>query len=247
VPYVLPLPTLFRTCERERNDVADESTHIRIVLADEQSLFREAVRVVLENEPDLEIVGEARDGLRAVAEAERSKPDIVLLDADLPNCDGIRATKLIKEASPESRVLVLSADEDLAVLIEALEAGASGYLTKACPLSELIEATRAIHQGETLVPAPMLGPLLARLIHRRSHQDEAAKRLARLTRREREVLGLLSEGISNEGIAQALVISPETARTHIQNVLGKLGVHSRLEAAAVARQNGVSESMELIR
>lgn len=227
--------------------MVDESSRIRIVLADEQSLFREAVRVVLENEPDFEIVGEARDGLQAIAEAERTRPDVVLLNADLPNCDGIRAAKQIKQGSPESRVLVLSTDEDLAVLAEALEAGASGYLTKACPLSELIEATRAIHQGETLVPARMLGPLLARLIHRRRDQDEAAKRFARLTRREREVLRLLAEGISNEGIAQALVISPETARTHIQNVLGKLDVHSRLEAAAFARQNGVRDEMELIR
>ena len=119
-------------------------------------------------------------------------------------------------------------------------------LTKGCPLSELIDATRAIHQGETLVPSRMLGPLLARLIHRRRERDEAAKRIGRLTRREREVLGLLSQGISNEGIAQALVISPETARTHIQNVLGKLGVHSRLEAAAFARQNQTAEEMELI-
>jgi len=227
--------------------VADDIRRIRIVLADEQSLFREAVRVVLESEPDLEIVGEARDGLRAVAEAERTTPDIVLLNADLPNCDGIRATRLIKEASPESRVLVLSTDEDLVILADALEAGASGYLTKTCPLSELIDATRAIHRGETLVPARMLGPLLARLIHRRREQDEASKRLSRLTRREREVLGLLAEGISNEGIAQALVISPETARTHIQNVLGKLDVHSRLEAAAFARQNGLNDELELIR
>ena len=243
---VLLLPSLLELRGRV-SDVTADTLSIRIVLADEQSLFREAVRVVLESEPDLEIVGEARDGLQALAEAERTRPDVVLLNADLPNCDGIRATRLIKQESPESRVLVLSTDEDLAVLAEALEAGASGYLTKSCPLSELIEATRAIHQGETLVPTRMLGPLLARLIHRRRDQDEAAKRLTRLTRREREVLGLLAEGISNEGIAQALVISPETARTHIQNVLGKLGVHSRLEAAAVARQNGVSESMELIR
>jgi len=225
----------------------DEDVHIRIVLADEQSLFREAVRAVLEHEPDLEIVGEARDGLQAVAEAERTIPDIVLLDADLPNCDGLRATRLIRETSPKTRVLVLSNDEDLAVLAGALEAGASGFLTKACPLSELIDATRAIHEGETLVPARMLGPLLSRLIHRRREHDEGSKRLARLTRREREVLGLLAEGISNEGIAQALVISPETARTHIQNLLGKLGVHSRLEAAAFARQIELNEELELMR
>ncbi len=227
--------------------MADDPSRIRIVLADEQSLFREAVRAVLENEADIEIVGEARDGLRAVAEAERTTPDMVLLTSDLPNCDGIRATHMIRERLPETRVLVLSTDEDLGVLVDSLEAGASGYLTKMCPLSDLIEATRAIHRGETLVPPRMLGPLLTKLIRRRREHDEAAKRLGKLTKREREVLGLLSEGLSNEGIAQAFVISPETARTHIQNVLGKLGVHSRLEAVAFARQNGLHEELELAR
>lgn len=232
----------FWDLNRQGSERVDGTTSIGVVIADGQSLFREAVRVVLEAEPDLRIVGEARDGLGAVAEVERTRPDVVLLDAHLPNCDGIRATQLISERSPETRVLVLSSEEDLSVLAEALEAGASGYLTKTSPLSELIDATRAIHRGDAMVPARMLGPLLARLIRRGREQDEATRRLMRLTKREREILSLLSEGLENEGIAQALVISPETARTHIQNVLGKLGVHSRLEAAAFARRVGASSS-----
>ena len=223
--------------------MADAQGTIRVLLADEQSLFREAVKVVLSNEDDLVVVGEARDGLQAVAESERVKPDVAILDANLPNCDGIRATEQISVKVPACRVIVFSGQEDERVLVAALEAGASGYLSKEAPLSELIEATRAVHRGEALVPPRMLGTLLQRLIHRRRERDEALRRLGALTRREREVLALLAQGADNDAIAQELVISPETARTHIQNVLGKLGVHSRLEAAAFVIQNGILDDL----
>jgi DNA-binding NarL/FixJ family response regulator len=218
-----------------------EPGSVRIVLAHEQSLFREAVRVVLENEPDLDVVAETRDGLQAVAEAERTLADVALLDADLPNCDGVRATGLIRERVPGCRVLLMDREEDQATLIEALRAGASGYLTQGSPMAELIDAARAIHRGETLIPQHMLGPLVAGLINHRKEQDEALRRVSGLTRREKEVLALLANGADNGGIAQALVISPQTARTHIQNVLTKLGVHSRLEAAMLVTQNGLLE------
>ncbi len=221
----------------ERTDV------IRVLLADEQSLFRQAVKVVLSNEDDLSVVGEAADGLQAIAEAERVRPDVALLDAGLPNCDGIRATQQISLRVPDCRVVVFSAQQDEQVLVQALEAGASGYLSKSSPLVDLIEATRAVHRGEALVPPDMLGALLHRLIHRRRERDDALKRMSRLTRREREVLVLLAKGGDNDGIAQRLVISPETARTHIQNVLGKLDVHSRLEAAAFVTQNGILDDL----
>jgi DNA-binding NarL/FixJ family response regulator len=223
--------------------VPEEEAHIRILLADSQSLFREAVKVVLGSEPGLEVVAEAGDGLEAVAEAERTGPNVALVDLNLPNCDGVRATFLITERVPSCRVVVLADDEDESVLVNAVEAGASGFLTKESPLAELIHATRAIHRGETLIPRQMLGPLLKRLIVRRREQDEALRTMSRLTRREREVLALLAEGADNDGIAQALVISPQTARTHIQNVLSKLGVHSRLEAAAFVVQNGILDEL----
>lgn len=216
---------------------------LRVLLADEQSLFREAVRVVLSSEGDLEVVAEARDGVQAVAEAERTQPDVALLDANLPNCDGIRATNLILTRVPTCRVIVFSGQEDERILLEAMEAGASGYLSKEAPLAELIEATRAVHRGEALVPPRMLGALLQRVIHRRRERDEAIKRMGNLTRREREVLALLAQGADNDLIAQRLVISPETARTHVQNVLGKLRVHSRLEAAAFVTQNGILDDL----
>ena len=212
---------------------------VRILLADAHSLFREALSAALAGEPDLTVVAEARDGLEAVSEAARSNPEVAVLDADLPNCDGVRATRLIRDRVPECRVLVLAADEDQESLADAVHAGANAYLTKASPLTDLVEAIRSVHRGDTLVPAQMLGGLLDRLMRRRREQDEALRRISRLTPREKEVLTLLAEGGDNDSIAQTLVISPQTARTHIQNVLVKLGVHSRLEAAALAIQNGL--------
>jgi len=223
--------------------VADGDGVIRVLLADEQSLFRDAVKVVLSSEEDLLVVGEAGDGVQAVAEAERAHPNVALVDANLPNGDGIRATQQISLRVPDCRVIVFSAQEDEHVLVQALEAGASGYLSKGSALVDLIAATRAVHRGDALVPPRMLGALLQRLIQRRRERDEALRRMAKLTRREREVLALLAQGADNDGIAQRLVISPETARTHIQNVLGKLEVHSRLEAAAFVVQNGILDDL----
>jgi DNA-binding NarL/FixJ family response regulator len=216
---------------------------VRVLLADEQSLFREAVRAVLQSETDLDVVAEARDGVQAVSEAERVRPDIAILDAGLPNCDGIRATRLIAESLSTCRVLVLGVGSDIRQMVEALEAGARGYLTKETPLADLIEATRKLARGETLIPPGMLGPLLAHLIHRHREEEEARRRVSQLTRREREVLALLADGADNDSIAQRLVISPETARTHVQNVLHKLDVHSRLEAAAFVLQTGMMREL----
>jgi DNA-binding NarL/FixJ family response regulator len=213
---------------------------VRVLIADAHSLFREALVSALAGQSDLEVVGEAKDGLEAVSEASRTEPEVAVLDAELPNCDGVRATKLIRERLPECRVVVLAAEEDHETLADAIHAGANGYLTKASPLTDLIDAIRAVHRGDTLIPARMLGDLLGRLIDRRQQQSDAVRRIGRLTTREREVLYLLAQGGDNDTIAQALVISPQTARTHIQNVLVKLGVHSRLEAAALAIQNGLS-------
>jgi DNA-binding NarL/FixJ family response regulator len=224
-----------------------EEHAVRILIADGQALFREAVRVVLESEEDLEVSGEAGDGVEAVAQAERVRPDVALIDAALSNCDGIRATELITEKIPDCKVLILAAEADQGILIQALEAGASGYLTKESPLGELIEAARAVRRGETLIPGMMLGGLLASLIQRRRDHEGARRRMEYLTRREREVLALLAKGADNDGIAQALVISPQTARTHVQNILGKLEVHSRLEAAAFVTQNGILEELEEVR
>lgn len=220
-----------------------EGDQIRLLIADEQSLFREAVRVVLENETDMNVVGDAREGLQAVAAARRTLPDVAIVDAALPNGDGFRVTSLLRSVIPACKVLILSGSDHERALIATFEAGADGFLMKSSPLAELVRATRAVHTGDTFVPPNLLGPLIRSLMRRRTEQDEALRRAARLTRREREVLALLADGPDNDAIAQSLVISPQTARTHVQNVLSKLGVHSRLEAAAFVRQAGIIDEL----
>ena len=216
---------------------------IKVLLADAQALTREAVRSVLESTDDIIVVAEAADGMQAVAEAERTRPDLALVDADLPNRDSSHTTATIIERTPGCRVLILSDRNDESALVTAMEVGASGFLTKGSPIAELLEAVHAVHQGDTLVPPRMLGSLLRRLIHRRKEQDEALRKLARLTRRERQVLALLAGGADNERIAQALVISPETARTHVQHVLSKLEMHSRLAVAAFVVSNHLTDEL----
>lgn len=216
---------------------------VRVLLADAHSLFREALSAVLAAEEDLVVVAEARNGVDAVSQASHADPHVAVLDVDLPKYDGVHASRLIRERVPGCRVLVLAGTEDPEKLAAAVEAGANGYLTKASPLTELVDAIRSVNRGDTLVPANMLGHLLDRLIQHRRKQDEVVRRIARLTPREREVLTLLSQGGDNDSIARALVISPQTARTHIQNVLVKLRVHSRLEAAALAIQVGLVGEM----
>jgi DNA-binding NarL/FixJ family response regulator len=220
-------------------DVNESPDRIRVLLADRHALFREAVRTALEHDEAIQVVAEAKSGTEAVSRAKQTAPNVVILDADLPMSEGPKTTADLKAAVPRCHVLILSAREDYRSLIEVLDAGASGYLTRESPLAELISATRAVHAGDTLVPPSMLGPLLSGLLRRKRDQDRAFERIARLTVREREVLALLAQGSDNDGIARALVISPQTARTHIQNILGKLEVHSRLEAAAFVTRSGM--------
>jgi DNA-binding NarL/FixJ family response regulator len=215
---------------------------VRILLADAHSLFREAVRMALDGQPDMRVVAEAREGAEAVAGAERIQPDVALLDALLPNVDGVRATKLIADRVPGCRVVLVASEDDQRLLLSAVLAGARGFVTKGSPLADLIAVARGVARGETRIPATLLGPLLDRLVRRHEEQDQALQSISKLTPRERQVLALLAEGGDNDAIARALIISPQTARTHVQNVLGKLGVHSRLEAAALARRHGLVKS-----
>jgi DNA-binding NarL/FixJ family response regulator len=222
--------------------LSGEDGSVRVMVANSQSLFREAVKAALESRTEMEVVAEACDGVQAVSEARRASPDVALVEAELPNGDGVRTTRLIREEVPGCRVLVLSDQRDDLVLLNAVEAGASGYLTYESPLAQLIEAAHVLSTGGTFVPRDMIGDLLDGLIHRRRAENVARERIVRLTPRERNVLSLLIEGADNNRISQALVISPQTARTHVQNVLAKLEVHSRLEAVAfVARADIGSE------
>jgi DNA-binding NarL/FixJ family response regulator len=212
---------------------------MRILLADEHSLFRQALRELLDQEADFEVVAEAGDESETLAKAQRTQPDLALVGLDLIAGDGIAAIGLIRERVSECRAVIIAGSEDPEVLLKAVEAGASGYVTKGYALSDLMSAARAVHRGETIIPPGMLGGLIQNLLRRRRHEDEAIDRISRLTRRERQVLALLAGGGNKETIGRALFISPETARTHIQHVMAKLGVHSRLEAATLAMRTNL--------
>ena len=218
---------------------------ISVLIADEQSLFRQAIRSALETEDDLTVLAEAGNGLEALEAVEHSKPDLALIDAHLPKRNGVDTTRLVRERVPTCKVLVLADRADHTTLFDAMQAGASGFVTKTVPLADLINSARAVLRGETIVPPAMLGNLLSQLVQSREQQSDVLRRISRLTRREREVLALLVDGADNDVVAERLVISPETARTHIQNILGKLDVHSRLEALALVLHNNVMREMIL--
>jgi DNA-binding NarL/FixJ family response regulator len=224
-----------------------EGPGIRVLVAHSQSLFCDAVRSVFERERDLKVVGMARDGVQAIGEAQRVRPHVAIIDLNLPNCDGIRVTRTVTGRDSDCHVVVIADEEDETTLLNSVEAGARGYVTQNSPLEELIEAARAMYRGEVLFPKGMLTSLISRLVRRGREQDTALRRMSCLTRREKEVLALVAEGSDKDEIARLLVISPETARTHIQNLLRKLEVHSRLEAAAFAMHSGILEELSVSR
>lgn len=217
----------------------------RLLILDSDALFRDALEAAFEAENHLRVVGGAGTAAGALTEAARTRPDVVLMEAALPG-DGIGACRSLKERTA-AQVVVVGERADQAQLIAALEAGADGYASKDMELSQLIAAVRQVLGGEAHVPGVMLGPLLHRLLQRRRTADRGQQLMLRLTRREREVLELLLEGCDPETVAQILVISSETARKHIQHVIAKFGVHSRLEVGAVASEYEMLERLRAVR
>jgi two-component system NarL family response regulator len=216
---------------------------IRILIADECGLCRDALRVALEREPDLEVVADVTDGETAVAAAEETRPQVAILRLSLAAYSRVRVSCMITDRVADCRTIVLADTADQQLLADGLGCGASAYLTKDCSLSELVDAVRAVVGGETLIPPRMLGPLLSNLIDRRHNHENALHTVLQLSPREREVLALVAQGQKNDAIAETLVISRETVRTHVQNILAKLGVHSRFEAATFVFQNGLLDHL----
>jgi two-component system nitrate/nitrite response regulator NarL len=214
-----------------------------LVLAEEQPLFREAVRIRLEKERDIRVVASAETGLEAVVAADRHVPDVVVLSDGLSKCRSIEAVQLIAELTPSPRMLMLAAREDPSLLMAALAAGVTGYIDKGSLFEDLVDTIRCVHRGETCIPPRMLGPLVARLLQSREEAFAQRRVLEQLSRREKAVLALLAGGNNNESIAESLVISPQTVKTHVQNIMRKLGVHSRIAAAAFAMREGVMEEL----
>jgi NarL family two-component system response regulator LiaR len=209
---------------------------IRVLVADDHAIVRKGIRALLATEPDLEVVGEAKDGRMAVAEVERLCPDVILMDLVMPEMDGIEAIRRITARDPEARILVLTSFAADDKLFPAIKAGASGYLLKDSDPKDLVGAIRQVYRGES-----SLHPTIARkLLQELSQPPERVPASESLTEREVEVLRLVARGRSNRQIAAQLVISDATVRTHVSNILGKLHLASRTQAALYALQAGLA-------
>jgi two-component system, NarL family, response regulator LiaR len=213
---------------------------IRVLIVDDHVIVRKGIRALLEVKPGVEVVGEASDGAEAVAQAEALKPDVVLMDLVMPGMDGIEATRQITDLIPEAHVVVLTSFAADDKLFPAIKAGASGYLLKDSGPEELLQAIRQVHRGES-----SLHPAVARrVLHELAHPPERPPAAEPLTERELDVLKLLGLGLINQQIAQRLGISEATVRTHISNIVGKLQLAGRTQAALYAVREGLAKLEE---
>lgn len=204
---------------------------IRLVIAEDQRLFRQSLRLLLEQEPDLQVVGEATDGQEAFSVVTKTKPDMVLMDVDMPKLDGVTATRLIRERLPEIKVLMLSVHDDDLRIVAAVQAGACGYILKDADHKEFLHIIRGTYLGE-----PVASPFLADRLGRRADNAVGLEHdggWATLTEREREILASAAAGLGNKEIADRLCVSLDTVKTHLHNTYRKLGVTRRVEAILV--------------
>ena len=208
---------------------------IRVLVVDDHALFRRGLQMVLEQEPDIDVVGEASDGAEAVDKASDTLPDIVLMDVRMPRRGGIDACTMIKDAVPSAKIIMLTISDEEADLYDAIKAGAMGYLLKEISIEEVASAIRAVHGGQSLISPSMASKLLtefASMIKRGDDRQQVPT--PRLTDREMEVLKLVAKGLNNRDIAKQLFISENTVKNHIRNILEKLQLHSRMEAVVYA-------------
>lgn len=200
---------------------------IRILLADDHPVVRDGLAAMLATQPDFEVVGEAGNGAEALTEAARLRPDVVLMDLEMPALDGIEAIRRLRAADPSAQVVVLTAFDTDERIVGAIQAGAQGYLLKGAPRAEIFAAIRTVSAGGALIP-----PVIASKLLRQVREDA-------LTAREKEVLELVATGLANGEIAGRLFISERTAKFHVSSILSKLGAKNRTQAVRLARERGL--------
>jgi two-component system, NarL family, response regulator LiaR len=211
------------------------SALIRLLIVEDHAVVRQSLRFVLDQEPDIEVVGEASTATVALSLAAAARPDVVLLDLLLPDEDGITVLKRLRDAHPDLVVVVLTSAPDDAHLLAALHGGAASYLQKTASIGEVIATVRAAAAGQSTLPPGVT----ARLLHAIRERERASEPLQRLTPRELDVLAAVARGQSNRDIARALHISEETVKTHVSSILAKLGLADRTQAAIYALRHGI--------
>jgi DNA-binding NarL/FixJ family response regulator len=209
---------------------------VKVLIADDQTLFREGIKDLLENERIIEVVGEAADGQEAVRLARKLKPDVILMDIKLPHLDGVAATRLIRKECPKTNVLILSSYEDEAHVMESIQAGANGYLSKMLPAAELVNALKAFANDGVMIPQQVMGKLLQGL--RQMANGEGNSPVA-LTKTEIRVLVFLGTGMSNKEIAAKMECSVKTIKNHLNAIFQKLAVSNRTEAVVKGIEMGL--------
>jgi DNA-binding NarL/FixJ family response regulator len=210
---------------------------IRVVVVDDHPIVRQGLVAFLGTRGDIEVVGEAADGDQAVAAVARLRPDVVLLDLVMPNVDGVEATRRIRRLVPQTRVLVLTSFAAEDHVMDAVRAGAAGYLLKDVEPADIAAAVRAVHRGDAFLHPEAAAHVIAAVAG-----DGRQAVLERLTPRERDVLGLLGDGRTNREIARALTVSEKTVKTHVSNILAKLDVRDRTQAALIAVRSGLTHT-----
>jgi DNA-binding NarL/FixJ family response regulator len=217
------------------------SAPIKVLIADDEGLVRSGFKVLLDLEDDITVVGEAPNGAEAVEQARSTRPDVVLMDIRMPKLDGIQATSQIAKTHglEHVRVLILTTYDTDAYVFEALQAGASGFLLKDAGPAELLHAIRVVAAGDALLAPRITRRLIAQFTAQRAATQAGEDRLAVLTEREREVLALVGQGLSNDEIGAELFLSPATARTHVSHAMVKLGARDRAQLVVIAYQTGL--------
>src|SRR5213594_3766752 len=212
-----------------------EPEKLKVLVVDDHALFRRGLQMVLRQEDDIEVVGEAADGNEAVEKAQELMPDVILMDVRMPRRSGIEATEQIKDLLPHVKILMLTISDEEADLYEAIKAGASGYLLKEISIDEVADAIRSVWAGQSRISPSMASKLLTEFAAISKATEERPQMPApRLTDREMEVLKLVAQGLNNRDIAKKLFISENTVKNHIRNILERLHLHSRMEAVVYA-------------